>query len=404
MMRLCLQFGYGMMGHCCDLIRKWHGGLSILSPRDLTPEQLTRLGGDICKINHGSVLIDPQLYLPHSSHERLSSHDYWPKDYDSNVFWSGPQLATMLAALRDANRAAGAGKMILPSILASRIDDDWLEHQAATIREATAMDPGMETIVTLPLSAGVLQDDQQVGNLLDESEAWDASSFYIVCEHPNGRYLVDEPVWLGNVLDLIAGLRLRGAEVILGYSNHQMLIAGCAGVSTIASGTWMNVRAFPPEKFEASFDDEIKQRAIWCYCPQALSEYKVPFLDIAYKHGLISQMATPAGFGDGGCLPVFNGAQPSTVNLSERDAFRHYLNCLRFQAMDAVKPSFDATTDHHERMLNEAATLLSTLRGAGIMGQLRDFSDIVDVNRAALLLLKRGRGAMLRRKWRAITA
>ncbi len=70
-----------------------------------------------------------------------------------------------------------------------------------------------------------------------------------------------------------------------------MLIASVAKVDAIASGTWMNLRSFPPAKFRASYDDEIKQRAIWYYCPQALSEYKLFYLDIAKKLGKLTLLA-----------------------------------------------------------------------------------------------------------------
>jgi serine/threonine protein kinase len=42
-MELYLQFGYGMMEHCRFLVSEWQGGTVVLSPRDLTDEQLGRL-------------------------------------------------------------------------------------------------------------------------------------------------------------------------------------------------------------------------------------------------------------------------------------------------------------------------------------------------------------------------
>ena len=46
-MELYLQFGYGMMGLCRHFIERWKGGTVILSPRDLTGEQIQRLGKEI---------------------------------------------------------------------------------------------------------------------------------------------------------------------------------------------------------------------------------------------------------------------------------------------------------------------------------------------------------------------
>ncbi len=39
-MNLYLQLGHGMMEHCRHLISRWGGGTVILSPRDLSPDQL----------------------------------------------------------------------------------------------------------------------------------------------------------------------------------------------------------------------------------------------------------------------------------------------------------------------------------------------------------------------------
>ena len=48
----------------------------------------------------------------------------------------------------------------------------------------------------------------------DRSERWNPDGYYIVAEHPNGNYLVDDPNWLANLLDLAAGVKLRGARVV----------------------------------------------------------------------------------------------------------------------------------------------------------------------------------------------
>src|SRR5947209_1590473 len=112
-MELYLQFGWGMMEHCRQLIKEWGGGTSILSPRDLKPGQLVSLGRDLRTVG-GSTLLDPQFYLPHSDHERLRSHSYWPEDYESGAFWSGVGLGRLLAPLFDLNQQIGCVDVILP--------------------------------------------------------------------------------------------------------------------------------------------------------------------------------------------------------------------------------------------------------------------------------------------------
>ena len=398
-MQLHLQFGYGMMEHCRSLISLWKGGTAILSPRDLDDEQLERLAESINVLPGGECLLDPQFYLPHADHERLCSHAYWPEEYKTGAFFQGPALTKLLRNLRELNTRLNCRAFILPGLLAGSVDDDWLATQQAVIEEALAKEQQFALIATIALSAEAVKDEEQIARLLESAERWSVPGYYVVCEHPNGQYLVTEPNWVANVIDLVAGLRLRGAEVLLGYCNHQMLIAALAKVSAIASGTWMNVRSFPPDKFKAQYEDEIKQRATWYYCAQALSEYKIPFLDIAKRQGVLSLMAPPADLDGGFASALFSGVQPSSVPFSEQAAFRHYLNCLRIQCANATGTSFDVAVSNQERLLDDAAELLQRLAPSGIRGQLRDFGEIVDVNRAAMELFKTLRGAVLRRRW-----
>ncbi|MBL8695205.1 MAG: hypothetical protein JNJ88_14020 [Planctomycetes bacterium] len=401
-MELYLQFGYGMMEHCRHLLESWDGGTAILSPRDLSDGQLRKISSTIHDIEGGRVLLDPQFYLPHADHERLCSHDYWPADFESGTFFQGAALRTLLTKLKVLNDALDADAIILPGLLASEIGDAWLETQRAMIEASRETFKGQSVLATIALSADATKNLEQVATLLEAAPGWKADGYYVVCEHPNGDYLVKDPNWIANVLDLAAGLRLAGAQVVLGYCNHQMLAASVSKVNAICSGTWMNVRSFPPDKFRSAYDEEIKQRATWYYCPQALSEYKVPFLDIAQRQGVLQRMAPPEHLDGGYASHLFSGPQPTTVGFTEQAAFRHYLHCLRAQAQAASAATYDETRANHEALLDGAETLLSTLVTAGVRGQQRDFTESLDVNRAALAVLDSTRGPIMRRRWGGI--
>lgn len=401
-MKLYLQLGYGMMEHCRYLISTWGGGTVILSPRDLDPQQLPRFAGSINKLTNGSVLLDPQFYLPHSDHATLCSHVFWPDDYQTGLFWQGNHLTTLLGHLLQLNTQLGCSEIILPGRLAAQIDDDWLATQEMTIQAAGALQTELPLVATIALTADAVRNEDQIALLLERAARWDVSGYYLVCEHPGGNYWVGDPSWLANVLDLTSGLRLQGASVIIGYCNHQMLIAATAKATAIASGTWMNVRAFPPEKFQIH-EEEVRTRAVWYYCPQALSEYKVPFMDIARTQGLLGMMAPLAGLDSGLVANLFGGTQPSTVGFGEQSAFRHYLLSLAKQVQNAEASTFGQTVAAHETMLDTAAPLLTTLNSSSILGQQRDFFEILDVNRAAIASLNFRHGAMLRRNWNSLT-
>jgi hypothetical protein len=395
-MELYLQFGHGMMRLSQVLIEEWGGGTVILSPRDLFASQLERQAKAVNKLPQGNVMVDPQFYLPHADHNKLVSHDFWPKAYSTGSFFGGPALVKLVSDLRELNINLETSTAILPGLLAQEVNADWLATQDAILAEASHASFGRPLCQTIALSAAACRTESQVSMLLEHAEQVPVESYYLICEHPNGSYLVDDPSWLGNVIDIAAGLKLGGSRVIIGYCNHQMLVAAIAKADAISSGTWLNVRSFPPKKFENQ--DDTKRKAVWCYAPASLSEYKLAFLDIARKVGVLSLLAPPAG-AEPGVAALFAGGQPSAIGLSEPQAFMHYLTSLKRQVDDSVKDSFDATVSTHQALLDHAEAILTTVRGKGISGQLRDFWDAIAANRAAIASLEATRGPVLRHQW-----
>ena len=117
-----------------------------------------------------------------------------------------------------------------------------------------------------------------------------------MAEHPTSDYLADDPLWLGNLLNLSAGLKLQGREVVVGYCSHQMLCLAAANVDAIASGTFLNVRSFSTNRFQQPEEDSKGKRANWYYCPQALSEYKIAFLDLGFGKAGAMDLLTVRSF------------------------------------------------------------------------------------------------------------
>lgn len=398
-MDLLLQFGYGMMEHTRALLVECEGGGVIFSPRDMSYSQMQTLARDVCDRN-GTVYLDPQFYLPNADHARLVSHSYWPADYESGGFWAGPHVATLLQELRRMNDELECARFIVPGVHAEELDEHWLMRQRAfiTVAQALGLDRA-NMFATVSLGADVVRNIQHVSEILEEGRRWEVGGIYLVCEHPNGDYLVQDAIWVANVLELVAGFRLQSKEVILGYCNHQMLAAACASANAIASGTWMNVRSFPPEKFRSAYDEEIKRKTTWYYCPQSLSEYKIPTLDIAMLQGVLEEMAPPDELGSEYATILFAGAQPSTVGFGESLAFRHYLKSLHGQVDASRMGTFEETMAAQRAALDSAEDLLTRLHAAGVRGQLRDFCECVEASRSALDVLQNRRGPLLRRRW-----
>jgi hypothetical protein len=75
------------------------------------------------------------------------------------------------------------------------------------------------------------------------------------------------------------------------------------------------------------------------------------------------------------------------------------LDALDALGISAALQTFDDTVSERERLLNDAESAIHTLSAASVRGQLRDFNEIIDVNRAAVSVLTMTRGPILRRAW-----
>jgi len=392
-MELFLQLGYGMMDLSYELIKSWGGGTVILSPRDLKPNQIPKLSAKLLEVN-GRVLIDPQFYLPRADHSRLISHDYWPKEYDTQGF-SNADRDEMLSKLSRLNGENGALALIVPGERAIEINDLWFNSQDELL-QAARRNTGLPLISTICLSSEVMRSSEQINLIVEHAENQQTAGYYLVLQHPGNEHFVDDPQWLANSLDLTAGLRKIGSQVIIGCANQQQLSMACATTTAIASGNWGNVRSFFPGKFQQTYKDVVKRKAVWYYCPQVFSEYKLPFLDIGVRLGVGDLLfSSPTEYS----RPIIEAPQPSASGWSFPSSFRHYLEALREQVNSSIKPSFKETIAYHRELIDNAEAVLQELRSKGVKGQNREFTNVIDASRAALLVLEDIHGPILQRRW-----
>lgn len=396
-MKFYLQMGHGMKTMCKDLSAAWGGATVILSPQNIYPTDKLKPFADSMRNVGGAVLLDPQLYAPRIYHKNLQTHDYWPQsDITSMEMGECGDLITKLAII---NNSIKSEAFILPSSIINIIDDRWGMVQRAIAEKARTVASDQRTLITIALGKEILLSEAQVESIICYAANWDVDGVYIVCEHPERFYLVDNPVWVANLLSLVAGIKRLGKEVIVGYANHQILPLAMAKCDAIAAGNFLNVRWFQPEHFETTDSDDPSRRSTWYYCPQALSEFKIPFLDVAYRASFLKTMAAPTQMINDYSRVLFGGAMPSSTNYGESDSFKHYLHCLRVQCESSRKSTYAETRDSQFAQLETAARILIGLHNERITGQTRDFGEICDVNEAAIQLFDKEYGFAMAREW-----
>ena len=402
-MKFFLQFGHGMKQMSIDLAKKWGEATVILSPRDIKPDQLTQWSPYFLK-NNVHTLFDPQMYYPRSNNPNLMKYNFW-NNHVSTIANEGlrTEMEKILDLIIKYNQDAQTEDIILPCPLIPYEGNKslWFEKWRKISNEiiSVANNKGLNnSYYTLALPANILLNEESIiEEILYQIEKFDIMGFYIIAETPNRQYLVEEPLWLNNIAQLCAGLKLDGRKVIMGYGNHQMLCLSCTGIDALASGNFLNVRSFA-NKFEKT--EEIKRKTSWYYHPLALSEYKISFLDVAYSEKIMHTMLPPKNMFSDFIAPLFNTQlKPSDVYISETDLFKHYLHCLYVQCNELTKTSFDEAITANELLLSNAEKRICMLEKNAIFAQTRSFRDLIDVSKSVLIRLQEKRGFALAQEW-----
>ena len=288
-MELFLQFGHGMKSLTIDLAKKWNGASVILSPRDMTPEQLVVWSKDFEKANV-SCYFDPQCYCPKSEQKKLIQYEYWDCNLNTHLQSGDTTVDIQLKKIKNYNDIAKTKAYILPSIL-NPYDEEWADRfmlqSKRYIESAHKIMQDKPIYATLALPKHfLLQNEATIEPVLQEIMEWDVDGYYVIAEALDKKYLVDNPMWLSNILHICAALKISGKKVIVGYCNHQLLPLALLKADAMASGTWLNVRSFTNRFIDV---DEQKRKSTWVYYPEALSEYKLSFMDWAFNYGYLQK-------------------------------------------------------------------------------------------------------------------
>lgn len=387
-----------------DMAKKWGSATVILSPRDMSTTQLLKWCRDFQKANI-ACLFDPQCYCPKGDPKRLTEYSYWDANLNTNLQIGENTIEKQLRSIKEYNDIAETKAYILPCIL-NPYSEDWektfIFQTSRYIETAQGIMNNKPIYATLALPNGFLmQSEDTIEPVLQKILNFKVDGFYLIAEALDRKYLIDNPIWLSNVLSICAALKISGKKIIYGYGNHQMLPLALTKVDAIASGTWQNVRSFTNRFIEV---DEQKRRSIWVYYPKALSEYKLSFLDWASNIGELESMKSEdKHFMDDSINKIFQSTiHPSATGFTETDAFKHYLICLKHQIELLNKGSYNDTFNSYELMLTTAEREIERLEKVGVYAQGRSFKNFVDVNRAAISRLHKNHGFALGISWNSI--
>jgi len=395
-MKLYFQMGHGMQGLILELLKEWGEGHVIISPVNIDCKSLQGFSDDV-KNAGGKLLFDPQIFYPSAGHFKLQRYPYWPVQGASIV--NGGEYAHIDEELLRINNKIGTDAIILPGDQINELNTDhslkWMAKSADFFRRKS----DKLIYATLCLDPERVRNLDFIEKLIGLLEHIDVDGYYVVAQHPNGEYIVEDQLWMTGVLKLITCLKTMGKKVVAGYSNHQDLVFALAKTDAIASGNYLNTRSFVPDKFKTPRDNTPKQKSTWYYNPNSFSEYQIPQLDVAYQFNHLPDFEPQANYKNKYSDILFRGATPTSTNYKERKSFKHYLYCLREQCSVLNRDTYKETFDTYEFMLNAADAKMKAIKAYGLTGRQRDFAGAIEPNRVAMYFIDRNYGLKLNLEW-----
>jgi hypothetical protein len=323
-MLFLLQQGHGMMELDKDFLADHGQSGVILSPRVYNQGQVERHSEEILALG-GQLLFDPQFYEPRTNIERIVNYPYWHGlDFDSSDFIIHSAQAFCERVINYQIESLDVSKVIIPGRYTNSADGYWRDLQSKFSEVANTLNTGRQLYSTVAIGPDVVLSGELFDTVIDEIILYPVNGIYLVFRPPLDSFLIENDLFLYSLLDGLLSIAVSGKDIILGYSNQQNLIYAAAGVSTIASGNFRNVRHFNPTMFYAE-EPEVITRRTWYYDSNTLSEFRLENMQLAIRRGFGKYFGPSCEH----CEPLLRSG--AIAPWSEPQAFRHYLHEMHRQ-------------------------------------------------------------------------
>ena len=225
----------------------------VLSPVNREPLEIRSDIVDFRRKGFFDIVLDPQLYLPHSERGCLQSHAYFPSDLDTADIQSDAWWTKVVADLVECAKQYRVDAIASPVVLPKVWSDDYFgrcRDTASALKEGLT-GSALRTLTTVMVSLEQLTAPEarlRIASILSDAAA-DGYYLVIVSETPPRSELSDDTELLGLML-LIAELESSGREVLVSHCSSDMILFKAAGASHCASGKFFNLRRFTKSRYE----------------------------------------------------------------------------------------------------------------------------------------------------------
>lgn len=342
-----VQIGHNGHKLTTDNLENGFGDGGILSPADYEREKNKQIAETI-KDEEGTVLYDPQFYIPRTDRPGLDTYEYFTEyggdDFDTvGVSSEYETLSRQIIELQD---YLDVDAYIAPARFLDTFSDvkvsEWEEMTNVFLNVARSEGRDIPILASLPVYQKSLIDTEQRSTLLNRITQVDVDGFYVSAEFDREiRHPLTGASNVYSLLHLLNTLKKNRYDVLVGHTHQIAHLFFGIGINAFASGHYQNLRAFDTRRWDPEDEQGGGRLVIKYYSEKILNELRVdPELDLMYQKEGFDMETIRSGSPYEGDL-FDDSLPPSATGWKFREAaWDHYLWCCnqiaeKYKGLDA---------------------------------------------------------------------
>lgn len=329
-----VQIGHNGHKLTTENLRKGYGDGGILSPADYKKQKNKEISQTI-QNEDGTVLFDPQFYIPRTERPDLETYDYFDEyggdDFDtSGVSSEYEDLCREVISIQDHLEVDAyiSPARFLDTFSEKKISE-WEEMTGVFLKIAEDEGEDIPILASLPVYQKSLVDAEQRNKLLNRITQMDPDGFYVSAEFDREiRHPLTGASNVYSLLQLLNSLKKNRYDVLVGHTHQIAHLFLGIGVNAFASGHYQNLRAFDTRRWDPEDEQGGGRLVVKYYTDKILNELRVdPEMDLMYQKGDfdLETIRTESPYDD----PLFDSSvPPSAAGWKFRNgAWDHYIWC-----------------------------------------------------------------------------
>ncbi len=225
----------------------------ILSPINRLPNELNNDVGRFCDKGGYDILLDPQLYFPHSERGKLNDHPYFPTDFETadltDISWWNHLIDELADYAAQLCISTIASPVFQPKVWHS--DYFRLCADISNLLSKILNSKSIKVYTTVLANISELSESEKVMEIASIMSDTDSNGYYLVFisdVEPRREFADDSELY--GMMTLIFELQQTGRPVLVSNCSSDMILYKAAGATDCATGKFFNLRRFTKSRYD----------------------------------------------------------------------------------------------------------------------------------------------------------